>query len=130
MGTFVEQCVDGPNPPLEDIEQLPPVLPTVPVEVMGPVEVRRPPSRRVVINQISLDTTVMRKILTYDLRRARVNLVGQTGHLHLATSNSSAEAGSFWPLGVALTLEGTTELWATTATAGGTVTVIEEFWAD
>lgn len=116
--------------PLDEILQQPPQMPVVPVEIQGPVQVQRPPSKRIIINQISLDTTTMTRILTYNLKRARVQLIGQTGHLHLATSNSSAEVGSFWPVNVPCVLEATGEIWATTANAGGTVTVIEEVWAD
>lgn len=124
MGT---QIVDQPDPELGEVLQEEPTLPTLPVNVNGPVQTRQLPSRIGGSIKEPL-TTAFSRVLYADLKRRRAVLVADVDWEYSRTGNSGS--GVPWYAKVPLVIEHADEVNARVPTSTGTLSIIAETWAE
>lgn len=131
--------MSNPVPEAEDVLQHEPepeeVLRTsaVPVTVDGPVNVRALPSPTwAVATAAPVDASGSVQLLGVNPTRKRAVIVGNTAAFHMAPSKSQADnRNSLIPVGVAIVVEHTGEVWVNNVAAGAPViTAVVEHWTD
>ncbi len=114
----------------ELLQQDPPAMSTVPVDVQGPVTTYKLPNRRVRTDEVTVPNSGWTKLVDATRKRAHVTFISMDEPIRVRTSSSGE--GTPWPDLVPLTMYHTQDVWMKSATTDTptNVGVIEEYWAD
>lgn len=121
-GTPIE---DPPTPDLDELQQRPALMVTVPVQQQGPLSVRLLPSKTGPVSADVLSVTPL-QVLGADLGRASAVLVCDVDWL-ISTGRSSTRGR--WPADVPLYIGHCDEIFASVSTGTGNLTTVTEFFA-
>lgn len=120
----------------EGVPELP--IPAVPVHVDGPVQTQALPPRTSVVRTIMVDNITPQEVLAQDLRRGRAVLFAHDSGVVFGLTQTDCQIpvgsranGAYWPMGLALGLNGSSRMFVASSSATPTrVSVITESWAD
>jgi hypothetical protein len=106
-----------------------PRTPVVPVQIVGPVDVRELPSKAAAPRSVMAYAATATKVLSADARRKRATIMSFEQEIVFGSSQASATAR--WPKLIPLYWDSRGELWIKSNQAGSDteLTVLVEAWA-
>jgi hypothetical protein len=113
-----------PAPDLDDVQQVEPVTPAVPVKIEGPVRVQQVPNRSGPAFTHAM-TTQPSQVLGEDMRRARAQLWADEGWLYRRRTGGPVTVAA----NAIIDITHCDEVWASVSTETGTLNIITEYFA-